>query len=639
MPRIFDSFSGQPLATSGTYYAHILTAAPVGSENLVSNLTLASPVGYLPETAIVSTVVTGAITNWDFADIIWSPLNFTVGLVGVAIVLQVGATKDSGADRPFLFFEFENGLNAPIVLTPGYFGVKFSTGTSFALSVQANTKYDVGGFVGFPLYKDLITLLASNNGTRYTPAGQFTGNQFYDNAVIGSSFNLNPTCYWIGDKPMVRELQNRHDIGYNNITFPTLPAPALSLGTAATFNGVDSYVTIGNTTLNGADFNASSAANISQLTLLFYFYPTLNNVEEILLDTTTSNTSGGYVIRKTATNKIEFLFITAGSPHTAVAFVSTPSVNINDWNLVLYGSYGNQRLLLINDVETSVGPVEGSFNSPILANGIRFGARRGLVPGLTGDNFNGKALYFMCGNSIRPIGQTGYPIVVNRNSQLPYNPAYATGWSLTGLNTATEMTVPNAFQANKSTFIKSVGNLNTYVGAQNLFASGASLTQMRIDSADAFYVNFGRNRVRPGTIAIIFPNSTELQGVKLDTAANSATFSVWGTNSLPGNIPTNANLINPNLWDKYDLMISGVTNSGSNTNFGSLSTILSGGYKFYLLDTNITTHYKYLRLGWKNAVTQGSGGGVIGFAHYLLFNSSVLSAELDLVPPTAGYAA
>lgn len=638
MPLIFDSFATNIPPSTNSFYAHILTAAPTGVETTVSALALANVAGYAPIDLTITTTVNGTATNWDFDDALWTPLPWATSLIGVAIIMRVGATKNPAVDRPFLFYEFENGLRAPIVLTPGYFGIRFSTGTGFALTSQASTKYDVGGFVGFPRYTDLVTLLASNNGTRYTPGGPFVANQFFA-ANFNIAYNLTPNSYWLGDRPMVRELQNRHDIGYNNITFPTLPAPVLSLNTAATFNGIDSYVTIGNTTANGADFRAGSGSSTTELVLLFYFYPTLDNTEEILLDTTTSNTSGGYVIRKTATNKIEFLFITAGTPQAALIFTSAPSVDINAWNLVLYSSLSGDRTILVNNVETNNSAFATTFTSPTLTNGIRFGARRGLDPSFTGANFNGKALYFISGNGPRPVLQTAYPIVTNRNSQLPYNPAYATGWSLTGLNTATEMIAPNVFEANKSTFIKSVNNLGTYVGAQNI-AVNEAIGSLNINQPDCYYVNFGRNKVRVGTIAITFfiNDTASTINALLDPAGSSAILSIWACNSLPGNTPTNANLTNPALWDKYELTVNNLSVISGKTNIAALPVTISGGYKFHLINTGITKHYKYYRIGWKNAVAN-DGGNINHPSHYLLFNSSVLSAELDLVPPTAGYAA
>lgn len=640
MPLVFDTFQNAPPASTATYYAHALTAAPSGSEATVSALSLASPSGYAPLDLTVTTVLNGTITNWDFVDAVWSALNWTTNLYGTAVVLQVGASKNAAVDRPFLFYEFENGLHAPIVLTPGYFALRFSTGVDYALATQAANKYDIGGFVGYPFYKDLITLLASNNGNRYTPVSALTASQF-SSATYANNLNHSFLSYWVGDRAMVKELQGRHNLGYNNVTFPLLGSPVLSFNSAATFNGIDSYVTIGNTSTNGADFTFRSDSDNYQQLVIFYFQPTLSNTEEVLLDTTTSNNSGGVVIRKTASDRIEILYLTAGTPHTAaIAASNGMPLNIGQWNLVLYGSYGNVRRIWVNDNATTLAGYANLFTSPTLTNGIRLGARRGLNAALTGANFTGKLLYFASALAPIPDGGAAMPAIANRNSQAPYNPAFNLGWSITGANTNTEMTTPNNFPADKNVFIRSIGNLDTYVGAQNLAANGTVLSQVRIDQPDCFYINFGQNKVKPGSIALIFPLTNTLAAIKLDTAANSAVFSVWGTNTLPGNIPTNANLINPLLWDKYDFTISGIANSGTLTDISGLTLTTSGGYRYYLLNTSITKYYKYLRLGWKNAVANASGGGSTAlYAHYLLYNSSVLSANVDLVPPTSGYSA
>ena len=216
MPLIFNTFQNAPPLPTSTYYAHVVTASPVGDEATVSGLSVANPSGYAPIDLTITTVVSDSITNWDFNDVLWSALNWNQNLHGVVIVLQIGASKNPAVDQPFLFYEFENGLPAAIVLTPGIFALRFSTGTDFALSVQPSNKYDVGGFIGFPLYKDLLTLLSSNNGTKYTPVSAITTNQISGPFGV---YNPNFLSYWIGDRAMTRDIQSRHDIVNNNITF------------------------------------------------------------------------------------------------------------------------------------------------------------------------------------------------------------------------------------------------------------------------------------------------------------------------------------------------------------------------------------------------------------------------------------
>ena len=632
MPLVFNQYLNSPPSPTATYYAQVLTSIPTGTEATVSALSLANPSGYAPMSITVTTSIGGAITNWSFSDAAWSALNWTAALYGTAIVLQIGASKDPTIDKPFLFYEFENGLHAPIVLTPGYFGLRFSNGAGYAFSTQAASKYDVGAFIGYPLYKDLLTLLESNNGTRYTPVSALTLNQFYSvtyNVVINPDF----LCYWIGDRAMVKELQSRHDIFYNNVTFPALASPSLGFSNAATFNGIDSYLTIGNTTLNGSDFNFQNSGGF-QGTFLMYFFPTSDATEEILLDTTTDNNSGGYIVRKTITNKIEIGYLSPSAPHSIAAFASANQISLNGWNFIMVGNYYSDRILWLNGTITgfSIG-----FNSPSVPNGIRLGARRGLSPTITGANFTGKILYYVACSTYKPDGPNS-AVVNNRDIQAPYNQAYKLGWSQTGSNDSTEMTVPNGFPSDKNTFLRSFGNLDTYVGAQNL-ASSNTVSHFRIDHSDCFYINFGQNKVRPGTIALVFPTASQLSACKLDTATNSAAFSIWGANTLPGNTPTNVNLSNPALWDKFDFTINGIDNSGNFTDISGLSLITSGGYRYYLLNTSITKYFKYLKMGWKNVVSNGVGGGTAGYAYYLLYNSSVLSSKIDLVPPTSGYAA
>jgi hypothetical protein len=119
-------------------------------------------------------------------------------------------------------------------------------------------------------------------------------------------------------------------------------------------------------------------------------------------------------------------------------------------------------------------------------------------------------------------------------------------------------------------------------------------------------------------------------------APTSAILSVWGTNVLPNNVPTNANLLNPARWDKYELTVSNLSIESGKTSIANLPVTTSGFYRFHLIDTGITKYYKYYRIGWKNIVASGAGN-MTSHSHYLFFNSSVLSAELDLVPPVAGY--
>lgn len=640
MPLIFSQFNNAPSAPTATYYAHVVTTIPTGAETIVSALALANPSGYTPKSIVVNTVVNSGITNWTFNEVVWSPLSWDVSVCGTVIVLQTGTSRNAAVDRPFLFYEFENGIQSPIVLTPGYFGLKFNSGLSFAFSTQAANKYDVGSFVGLPLYKDLLTLLNSNNGTRYTPVSGYIANQFYS-SQYNIPFNTDFKCYWIGDRVMIRELQNRHDIAYNNVTFPILPSPILGFSRAATFNGIDSYVTIGNTTQNGSDFMVNNGGGFEP-GFLIYFFPTLNATEEILLDTTTSNNSSGYILRKTVANNIEIGFISAGTPHTIILGTTTNTVNIDAWNFVMISSYANNRALWLNNVVTQ--PYI-NFNDSGPPNGFRLGARRGLNASFTGVNFTGKILYSAHGGMYKISDLC--PVINNRDIQAPYNQSYAQGWSQTGLNTNVEMTTANSFPANKSTFIRSIGNLDTYVGAQNIFYSNDS-SHFRIDSPNCFYINFGQNKVRPGTVAIMFRadvNYTDWVKLGLPTSNNGAVFCIWGTNTLPGNTPTNSNLSNPALWDKFEYTIPGINNTsipspdGSGSDYSGMTLVTSGGYKYYILNTDITKYFKYMKFGWRDAVAGSPYYSYTLPAYYLLYNSSVLSPSIDLVPPTAGYAA
>lgn len=643
MPLIFNQFNNAPSAPTATYYAHVVTAIPTGAETIVSALALANPSGYTPMSVVVNTVVNGSITNWTFNEVVWSPLNWDISLCGTVIILQVGAGRNAAVDRPFLFYEFENGIQAPIVLTPGYFGLRFNSGSSFALSTQPANKYDVGNFSGYPFYKDLLTLLSSNNGTKYTPISALTTNQFYSD-TYGNQSDVNFSAYWIGERVMQRELQDRHDIAYNNITFPLLGSPVLGFSRSATFNGIDSFVTIGNTSFNGGDFTFNSDRGEGELMFMLYFLPTLNNTEEILLDTTTSNNSDGYIIRKKADNTIEFGLVTAGTPHTLTSFSTPNPVTIGAWNFIMYGNYGPNRVLWLNNTQTRLN--FGSGSTSVLTNGIRLGARRGLNSSLTGANFTGSILYYTCARSRTPDGATTMPAIANRNTQAPYNRTYALGWSQTGLNTNVEMTAPNTFPANKNTFIRSIGNLDTYIGAQNIFYSEDS-SHFRIDSPNCFYINFGQNKVRIGTVAIMFradTGYTDFIKLGLPTSKNGAVFSIWGANTLPGNLPSNSNLSNPALWDKFEYTIPGIDNSpgqfpGDGSSYGGMTLVTSGAYRYYILNTSITKYFKYMKFGWRDAVAGSPSNRVPLPAYYLFYNSSVLSSSIDLVPPTAGYAA
>jgi len=636
MSLVFNIFATSAPSPAGTYYAHVLTATPSGAETTVNGLTIASASGYAPIDLTISTAVSGTTTQWSFTEIVWATTEWTVALVGVVIVRQVGGIKNSAVDQPLAFFPFENAAHAEIVLTPGIFGIRFNSSASFAIGVDPANQYSAGAFGTQPIPQDLITILASNNFGRYTPASALTANQFYS-SLSGVAFQPNPLCYWLGNKLMTRDLTDRHDIAYSNVTFPALGGDRLGFNTAATFNG-NGFVTIGNTTVNGGDFTLSSGADNTQFLFALYFYPTLNNTEEILVDTTTNNSTAGWVVRKTSTNTIQLLLIAAGTPHTQVNITSTNPVTIGEWNFILYGSNSSNRNLIVNNTQTTLN-VGGGFTSNTPNNGIRLGDRRGLVSSLTGAGFTGKMLYFMSAKTLAPGGSTTAPVVTNRDTQPPYNPVHTAGWSLNVLNTATEMTAMNSFPANRNTFIKSIGNGSSFLGAQNLVAN-SSISAINISGADCFYVNFGRNKARVGTIAIPFQLGVNLVNlVKYDTATNSAILSVWAATTLPGEVPSNANLTNPALWDKYELTITGINNAGSNSDISGLTTTTANGYRFITVNTGITKYYKYYRVGWKNAIVGASVSGINNISHFFFYNSDVISPDLDLIPPTASYSA
>ncbi len=635
MAFVFSTYEFSPPLTTSNFYAHVVTAVP--SEGALSVAQLALPtttVGYSSLPLTITTSVSSGVTYWNVQDATWSSLNWAQTIVGICIAVRAGANPDP-SDPVWLFFDFQNNLGESTSYVAGRFGVRFSTSGQPLHISQPGFKYDVGNFSGFPLYGDIVSLIRSSNNLRYTPGGAVTSGYMLNGVSL---FDLTPKCYVVGNANHSYDFTDRHDLAYNNITFPVLSSLKFGFNKLATFNGVDSYITVGNTTTNGADFTLTSGNTASEFSFLLYIIPAVSSTQEILLDTTTNNSSGGYVVRKTPTNAVEVLFITAGSPHTAEALTSTNALDIGSGNLIYYSSQGTARSLWLNSVRTAANSAFGGV-SPTLTNGIRLGARRGLVPAITGSNFSGALAYFISGASQQATGAATMSAIANRDTRMPYNNQYFLGWGQTGLNVAGEMTSINSFPARKNVFVKSVGNLNTDVASNNLVANGGVLNQMRIDLPECFYVNFGKNKVKIGKVAIPFPTTNLLANVKLDTAANSATFCIWATNSLA--LPSNANLTNPAKWSVFEYVIPGFSITGDYTDLSLLTPLVaSGSYRFYILDTsNISKHYRYYRMGWKNAVaTSPGGGGVVnGFGHYLFYNSSVLTADLNLIPSNTSY--
>lgn len=148
--------------STGSYYAHIVTATPILSNSTVNNLVLPSTSGY------AATVLTGlsyTSTRWTFANFAFPKYLFASAPVGVVICKRSGATPVT-TDVVICYSAFFNSIGQPITLTTENYLINLQFGVSGAINFLYRYQYSSGAFAtGEPTPKGSLFMMGSKNNT------------------------------------------------------------------------------------------------------------------------------------------------------------------------------------------------------------------------------------------------------------------------------------------------------------------------------------------------------------------------------------------------------------------------------------------------------------------------------------------
>lgn len=148
--------------STGTYYAHLVTTAPVVGHSTVADLVLPTTSGY------VSTPLTGLSYNsarWTFDSFSFPNYAFTSAPTGVVICKRAGASP-ANSDGIICYSDFNNSIGQVITLQIGAYVVNLQFGNNGAINFTYRYQYNSGIYVvGAPIPNGLIYLIGTKNNT------------------------------------------------------------------------------------------------------------------------------------------------------------------------------------------------------------------------------------------------------------------------------------------------------------------------------------------------------------------------------------------------------------------------------------------------------------------------------------------
>lgn len=158
---IFSPYNTINLST-GTFYAHLVTAVPLTTNTVVSDLVLCSVAGYVP---VVLTGVSLTATKWTANSITFPIYNFTTAILGVVICKQIGGTP-SGTDPVLAYSDLSNSLNQSINSGLGNTNILVEVTTNGFVSYTDNYIYASGlNPADIPIPYGSIYMLGTGNNT------------------------------------------------------------------------------------------------------------------------------------------------------------------------------------------------------------------------------------------------------------------------------------------------------------------------------------------------------------------------------------------------------------------------------------------------------------------------------------------
>lgn len=614
MSFVFNTYSTTtPDLLNSVFYAHLVSVNPLGTEVNPSSLFISTGVGYTPKVITSSFVTINSETDaWYINTIDFSSLVYTSNITGIVIVKQVGSAININQDLNFLFLNLINEFNNPITLSPGSHRI-LSQGNNNppALYVKASYEYLVGDYVGAPQYPDLNMIIITGANQR----DAFVGSQPQANSASQAFYApLNGVDF--KNKGLYNDLIGVGTIVNTNVTIANNLTANFGYTSAAYFNG--------NANLS---YNVpSSFALTSGVETLYMlcFYPTLNNINQILLDFRADDCLSGYTVRINSANRIEL------RTHTnAVIHTSTNSITLNVWNTLVV-TYANNTVININlnQISTASGVTSGTIPNTLYLGGKNPNA----VTVLPDSNFTGYIQFLTAwrGGSVL----AGY--TVNFPGQAPWNKNYAQYWNYNPITATTDITTPSVFAAS-TTYLTRSFHANTppriSTTALGVIGNGASLN-INAPLTNWFY-DFGLGKAKIGELTFLFDNNGTRVGF-INFASTNMVIQIWACNSLPNNTPSLSNLTNTSLWDIYNVPTTWGNTSGSLEISSNFST--SGLYNISKILTNITKYYRFYRIGFVNTTTGGgSGGSIINLKALQLTKSSIIYPAQYMLGPTSSH--
>jgi hypothetical protein len=148
--------------STGSYYAHLVTANPLPTHTTVADLTVPTSLGY------TSTALTGLSYNasrWTFSNFSFPKYVFASIPVGVVFCKKLGASPAS-SDPIICFSSFYNAAQQNITLTVGTYFVNIALGVGGAIAFSYRYQYSSGVYVNSgPVPEGLIYLVGTRNNT------------------------------------------------------------------------------------------------------------------------------------------------------------------------------------------------------------------------------------------------------------------------------------------------------------------------------------------------------------------------------------------------------------------------------------------------------------------------------------------
>ncbi len=149
--------------STGNYYAHLVTAAPVSTNTTVANLVIPTVSGYAP------TALTGLSYNanrWSFDSFNFPKYVFASAPTGVVICKRAGASPAT-TDQIICYSAFHNSIGQTIVLSVGTYVVDLQFGSQGAINFSYLYQYSSGAYdaAAGNLPPGLIRLIATKNNT------------------------------------------------------------------------------------------------------------------------------------------------------------------------------------------------------------------------------------------------------------------------------------------------------------------------------------------------------------------------------------------------------------------------------------------------------------------------------------------